>query len=353
MLKQFCIDGREIGSDKPPYIIAEMSGNHNGSLERAFEIMEAAKNAGADAVKIQTYTADTITLDHDGEGFNIETGGLWDGRTLHDLFNEAHTPWEWHEKLFEKGNELGITVFSSPFDPTAITFLETFAVPAYKIASFEIVDLELLKLTAETGKPVILSTGMATLSEIELAVNTLQENNVTNLALLHCVSGYPTPAEDINLETVGHLSKTFNVVTGLSDHTKGIAVPVAAVAMGASIIEKHLTLRREDGGPDAEFSLEPEEFTEMVDSCQTAWKAKGKVDYSRKKSEAPNLVFRRSLYVVKDIKQGEILTKENVRSIRPGYGLSPHWLSRVIDRAAKKDLAKGTPLDLSLIDWES
>ncbi|MDH3411609.1 MAG: pseudaminic acid synthase [Gammaproteobacteria bacterium] len=340
--------GRRIGPGEPPYIVAEMSGNHNGDLNRAIAIMEAAAAAGADAVKLQTYTADTITLNHDGENFKISQG-LWAGRTLYDLYEEAHTPWDWHETLFQKGRELGITVFSSPFDPTAIDFLESLDTPAYKIASFEIVDIPLIRLAAKTGKPLIISTGMSSLGEIGEAIGAARSAGAHDLALLHCTSGYPTPPEEANLATIPHLAQAFGIVVGLSDHIPGIAAPVASISLGAAIIEKHFTLCRDDGGPDAAFSLEPAELKNLVDCCRTAWKATGTVSYERTESEKGNVLFRRSLYVVADIHEGEEFTPENVRSIRPGDGLAPKHLDAVLGRCASRDLKRGAALDWGMI----
>lgn len=348
-MRDLIIAGRSIGPDHPPFVIAELSGNHNGSIERAFALMDAAKAAGADAVKLQTYTADTITLDHDGPEFRIE-GGLWHGRRLYDLYDEAHTPWGWHRALFAKGREIGIPVFSTPFDPTAVAFLEQLGTPAYKIASFEAIDLPLIRLIARTGKPLILSTGLTDLTEIGEAVTAVRESGEGGLALLHCVSAYPAPNEDMNLRTIPHLAETFQVLAGLSDHTLGIAVATSAVALGATIIEKHMTLRRADGGPDAAFSLEPDEFRALVEACRTAHAAAGRVSYERKESERGNLVFRRSLYAVADIKPGEILTEANVRSIRPGYGLAPKHLPDILGKTARIGIARGTPLKWQLIE---
>lgn len=343
------IDGRPIGPQHPPYIIAELSGNHNGDIQRAFEIMDAAKAAGADAVKIQTYTADTITIDHDGPGFTIE-GGLWDGRRLHELYREAHTPWEWHAPLFDHGRRIGITVFSTPFDPTAVDLLESLGAPAYKIASFEAVDLPLIRRIAQTGKPIIMSTGITDLREICEAVEAARAGGCRDLILLHCVSAYPAPPEDMNLRTIPHLAETFGVTAGLSDHTLGTAVSVAAVVLGAGVIEKHVTLRRADGGPDASFSLEPPELVDLVASCRAARAALGRVSYEREASEKGNLVFRRSLYAVADIQAGERLTPANVRSIRPGYGLAPKHTDAVLGRTAKATIRRGTPLSWDLLD---
>jgi N-acetylneuraminate synthase len=348
-MPEITIAGRRIGPGHPPYVIAEMSGNHNGDIKRAFALLEAAKQAGADAVKLQTYTADTITIDHDGPGFRIE-GGLWDGRTLYELYEKAHTPWDWHPRLFAKARELGIALFSSPFDSTAVDLLEKLEAPAYKIASFEIVDLPLIRRVAQAGKPMIISTGMANLREIGEAVETARAAGCREIAVLHCTSGYPTPPEDSNLVTIGDLAASLDVVTGLSDHTRNTAVPIAAVALGASLIEVHLTLRRTDGGEDAEFSLEPEELTEMISGCRTAWTALGKISYELEASEKGNKTFRRSLYAVQDIPAGGRFTAENIRSIRPGFGLPPKHLPEVLGRRAGRAIPRGTPLAWSLIE---
>ena len=340
--------GRQIGPDQPPYIIAELSANHNGSLDRAVETMLAAREAGVEAVKLQTYTPDTMTIDHDGPGFRIE-GGLWDGRTLYDLYGEAHTPWEWHKTLYDKGRELGLTVFSTPFDQTAVDFLEELDNPIYKIASFEVLDLPLIRRVAETGKPLIISTGMATLVEIKEAVDTARSSGNEKIVLLHCVSSYPAPAVDANLRTIADLADAFDVVVGLSDHTLGVAVSVAAIAQGACLIEKHFTLNRGDGGADAVFSLEPVELADLASGTRTAWEALGTVNYRIKDSERANLVFRRSLYVVQDVAAGELLTTDNVRAIRPGYGLPPKHLPTVLGQRALVDIRRGTPMELSLL----
>lgn len=337
------IDGRTIGPGHPPYIIAELSGNHNGEIERALAIIEAAKVAGADAIKLQTYTPDTMTIDHDGPDFLIE-GGPWAGRNLYDLYREAHTPWEWHEALFARGRELGITVFSTPFDLTAVEFLEGLGAPAFKIASFEAIDLALIERAASTGKPLIISTGMADLAEIGEATAAARRGGCEQLALLYCVSGYPTPAEEANLSTLGDLSDRFDAIVGLSDHSLGCAVAVAGVALGAALVEKHVTMRRADVGPDAAFSLEPEELKQLCEECRTAWSALGAVTYERKPSEKTSLVFRRSLYVVEDIEAGEPFSEQNVRGIRPGHGMPPKHLPEVLGRRAKTKIARGTPL---------
>lgn len=352
-MPEITIAGRPIGAGHPPYVIAEMSGNHSGDIRRAFALLEAAKKAGADAVKLQTYTADTITIDHDGPGFRIE-GGLWNGRTLYELYKEAHTPWDWHPQLFAKACELGIAIFSSPFDPTAIDFLEKLGAPAYKIASFEIVDLPLVQRAARTGKPLIISTGIADLGEIGEAVAAARAAGCSEIALLHCTSGYPTPPEESNLRTLPHLADSFGVVAGLSDHTLGTAVAIAAVALGAPLIEKHFTLDREadvrNKVVDADFSLNPDELSRMVIDCRTAWTALGKVSYELEASEKGNKTFRRSLYAVQDIPAGGRLTAENVRSIRPGYGLPPKHLPEVLGRRAGRAIVRGTPLAWSLIE---
>ena len=342
------VDNRAIGPDHPPYIIAELSGNHNGDIQRAFRIMEAAKAAGADAVKLQTYTADTITIDHDGPEFRIDDG-LWAGQTLHELYRDAHTPWQWHPELFAKGRELGITVFSSPFDATAIDFLETLDTPAYKVASFEVVDLPLIQRMAATGKPLFMSTGMANLDEIGEAVAAARAAGCTDLVIFHCTSGYPTPPDESNLRTIRDIEQRFACVPGLSDHTHGIAASVAAVALGACVIEKHVTLRRADGGPDAAFSLEPAELTDLVQSCHTAWRALGTPTYQRTKSEAASIKFRRSLYVVADMQAGDVFDETNVRSIRPGFGLPPKHLPNVLGRRAAAAIKRGTALHTDMI----
>ena len=345
----FAIANRLIGPGEPPYIVAEMSGNHNGDKARSLEIIRAIAKAGADAVKIQTYTADTITLDHDSPEFRIDNGGLWDGRTLYDLYDEAHTPWEWHQEMFDCARENGLVMFSAPFDPTAVDFLESLDCPAYKIASFEIVDLPLIRKTAATGKPLIISTGMADMDEIREAVATARDAGNEEIVVLHCVSGYPTPAADSNLGTIAHLARELGVQIGLSDHTLGTAVPVAAVALGATVIEKHVTLRRADGGPDAAFSLEPDELAGMVRDCRIAAQALGVAGFQRKPSEEQNAIFRRSLYVVADIAEGEVVTSDHVRSIRPGYGLEPKHLDRVIGARAAQNLKRGTALNWDMI----
>ncbi len=342
------IAGRLIGPGQPPYVIAEMSGNHGGDLARAIRLIDAAADAGADAVKLQTYTADTMTIEHDGPDFRLGPG-LWEGRTLYDLYREAHTPWEWHRPLFEHGRRRGIAVFSSPFDASAVDLLQSLDAPAYKIASFELVDLPLIRRVAATGKPVILSTGLSTLGEIEEAVACARAAGAVDLLLLHCISAYPTPPEEANLRTIGSLAKCFDVPVGLSDHTMGIAVPVAAVALGAVVIEKHFTLARKDGGSDAAFSLEAGELAEMVRSCRTAWAALGHVEHGIAPAEGGGRTLRRSLYVVADVAAGDVLTGEAIRAIRPGHGLSPKHLEELIGRVATRALRRGEPVDWSMV----
>ncbi|GAD87973.1 putative N-acetylneuraminate synthase [Vibrio halioticoli NBRC 102217] len=340
------IANREIGKGHKPYIIAEMSGNHNGDINRAIELIKAAKDAGADAVKLQTYTADTITIDHDSEEFMIR-GGLWDGSRLYDLYEQAHTPWDWHKTLFEEAAKLGITIFSSPFDHTAVDFLEGLGAPAYKIASFELIDLPLIRKVAATGKPMIMSTGNANLGEIEEAVLAARGAGAKDLILLHCTSGYPTPADQANISTMAIMREAYDCEVGLSDHTMGVGVSVAAVALGACVIEKHFTLARADGGPDSAFSLEKEELKLLVESCTMAFDAIGKPNFVSTEVEAKTKVHRRSLYVVKDILKGEIFTHEHIRSIRPGNGILPKFLDEVLGAEATEDLKFGTPLAFS------
>ncbi|APX91387.1 pseudaminic acid synthase (plasmid) [Brevirhabdus pacifica] len=343
------IASRDIGPEFPPYLIAEMSANHNGDIERAFRIMEVARAAGADALKIQSYTADTITIRSDRPEFQIK-GGLWDGRSLHDLYSWAQMPWDWHGPLFDKARDLGITIFSSPFDFTAVDMLEKLDAPAYKIASFEAIDLPLIRHVAQTGKPMIISSGMADATEIAEAVDAARDAGCTELVVLLCVSGYPAPASDYNLRTLTDMQSRFGVLTGLSDHTIDNTAAIAAVGLGACVIEKHVTLDRNGGGPDDSFSLEPDELTALVEASHTAWKALGKVDYGHKSSEVQNVIFRRSLYAVADIPKGALLSHENVRSIRPGWGLAPKHLEAVIGRRAARDIPRATPLAFELIE---
>jgi pseudaminic acid synthase len=350
MAVEMKIDQREIGPGQPVYVIAEMSANHNQDFDKAVRIIEAAKNAGADAIKLQTYTPDTITMRSDKEQFRIGGGTLWDGRNLHELYGEAYTPWEWQPRLKTAANDLGLDLFSSPFDETAVDFLEEMNVPAYKLASLELVDIPLIEKMARTGKPLIMSTGMATIEEIEEAVRAAQRVGATQIALLKCTSAYPAPAEEMNLRTIPELSRRFNLPVGLSDHTMGIAVPVAAVVLGASIIEKHLILSRSDPGPDSAFSVEPREFKAMVEAVRVAEKALGEIRFGVSAKEAGSLTFRRSLFVVQDIKRGELFTKQNVRSIRPGSGLHTRHLAEVLAQPASRDIERGTPLSWDLVD---
>ncbi len=347
MTRQITIAGRPIGPGHPPYIIAELSANHNGELARALELVDAAAAAGVDAIKLQTLRPDAITIDHDGDQFIVK-GGAWDGRRLFDLYAEAQTPWEWHEALFAKGRELGVTVFSSPFDHKAVEFLHGLDVPAFKVASFEMVDLPLIERIAQCGKPVIMSTGMGDLGQIGEAVDAARGGD--GLALLHCVSAYPARPEEANLRTIPHLADAFDTVVGLSDHTLGIGVAVASVALGASIIEKHFTLRRADGGLDSEFSLEPAEMAELVRQCRAAWAALGRVNYALEEGEQGNVAFRRSLYVVADVAAGTVITEDIVRSIRPGFGLAPKHLKDLLGRRVRRDLARGTPFDWGMVE---
>ncbi|KAA1174717.1 pseudaminic acid synthase [Marinobacter salinexigens] len=338
------INGREISQAQPPYVIAELSANHNGRLETAMQIIDEAVRAGADAVKLQTYRPDTITLNSDAPDFRIE-GGLWDGRTLYELYEEAHMPWEWHKPLFEHAKERGITIFSSPFDRTAVDLLEDLGAPAYKIASFEAVDLPLIEYVAKTGKPMIISTGMADAEEIQEAIDAAKGAGCTQLAILHCVSGYPAPAEDYNLRTLVDMQRRFGLVMGLSDHTLDNTTAIASVVLGASIIEKHFTLDRSGGGPDDSFSLEPTDMLALCRDSKTAWKALGQVDYGRKSSEQGNAQFRRSLYFVNDIAEGSVIKPGDVRSVRPGFGLPPKFLNKVIGKVATRDLKQNTPVN--------
>lgn len=337
------IAGREISQNQPPYVIAELSANHNGKMETALKIIEEAARAGADAVKLQTYRPDTITLDSDADDFKIK-GGLWNGRTLYELYEEAHMPWEWHKPLFEHARKIGIPIFSSPFDTTAVDLLEDLNAPAYKIASFEAVDLPLIRYVAATGKPMIISTGMADAEEIEEAINAAREGGCKQLAILHCVSGYPAPAEDYNLRTIGDMIERFDLVTGLSDHTLDNTTAIASVVIGASIVEKHFTLDRNGGGPDDSFSLEPSDLANLCRDSKTAWRALGQVDYGRKSSEQGNAQFRRSLYVTKNIRSGGVISKENVRSVRPGFGIPPKYFAQIIGKRVSRDLTFGEPV---------
>lgn len=345
---EIAIAGRKIGPAHPPYVICELSGNHNGSLDRALELVDAAAATGCDAIKIQTYTADTITMDVDRPEFKI-SGGLWDGRSLHELYQEAYTPYEWHGAIFERAAARGVTLFSSPFDNTAVDLLAGLDAPAYKIASFEAVDLPLIRCAARQGKPLIISTGMANLAEMETARATALEAGAAGVVMLHCVSSYPAAMGDANLRTIPDMAARFEGLVGLSDHTHGTAASVAAVALGACVIEKHFTLARSDGGPDAAFSLEPDEFRALVKDCHEAWTALGSAHYDTLGSERANLQFRRSLYVSADVQAGEILSLDNVRSIRPGNGLAPVHLDEVIGLKAVRNLSRGEPLAWEMV----
>lgn len=353
MQKEIWIGDRKISEDSPTFIIAEMSGNHNLDFDRAVEIMKAAKEAGADAIKIQTYTADTMTLDCDDPCFQITQGTLWDGITLHKLYETAYTPWEWQPKLQEVAKELGIIFFSTPFDLTSVDFLEEMDIPAYKIASFEINDIPLLKKVARLGKPIIISTGIAYQSDIELALKTIRDEGNDQVILLKCCSAYPTPYEDINLRTINNYKETYDLIAGLSDHTMGTAVSGAAVAMGAKVIEKHMTLRRSDGGPDAGFSMEPEEFKEMVDNIRIIEKAMGKVTYELSDKATREREHSRSLFIAKDMKKGDVFTPENLRSVRPGYGLHTKYYEELLGKKINQDAKLGTPMSFKLLDYES
>ncbi len=344
--KEITIDGKRIGADSPPFIIAEMSGNHNQSLDRALEIVGAVAKTGAHALKIQTYTPDTMTLDLDEREFHIsDPKSLWEGNSLYQLYGEAYTPWEWHKPIFERAHELGMIAFSTPFDDTAVDFLESLDVPCYKIASFENTDLPLIRRVASTGKPLIISTGMASIAELDETVCAAREAGCKDLILLKCTSTYPATADNTNILTIPHMRELFGCEVGLSDHTMGVGVSVASVALGATVIEKHFTLNRADGGVDSTFSMEPTEMTQLVVEAERAWQALGKVSYGTAEAEKKSIVFRRSLYVVQDIKAGEVLTKENVRAIRPGLGLPTKYLDVVLGKKLKQDVKRGTGLD--------
>lgn len=351
MNRKIRIGNRIVGEDSPTFVIAEMSANHNMDFDRAVTIMRAAKEAGADAVKIQTYTADTITLNCDAPCFQITQGTLWDGMTLHRLYETAYTPWEWQPELKKKAEEMGLIFFSSPFDLTAVDFLEEMHVPAYKVASFEITDIPLIRKIARLGKPVIMATGIAHLADIELAVRTCRQEGNENVILLKCTSAYPAPYEDVNLRTIPAMSQTFQCIAGLSDHTMGGAVAVAAVALGAKVIEKHLTLRRADGGADSAFSMEPEEFKEMVDNIRKVELALGSVTYELTPKAAREREHSRSLFVAKDMKAGDVFTPENLRSVRPANGLHTIYYEELLGKRIARDAAMGTPMSWSLVDF--
>jgi N-acetylneuraminate synthase len=348
MPKPILIADKRVGNTFPPFIIAEMSGNHNQSLERALEIVEAAAKTGAHALKLQTYTADTMTLDiKEGEFFIDDPNSLWYGYSLHELYQQAHTPWEWHEPIFKRCKELGIIGFSTPFDNTAVDFLESLDVPCYKIASFENTDLPLIRKVASTGKPMIISTGMATVAELDEMVRTAREAGCQDLVLLKCTSTYPATPENSNLLTIPHLGELFGVEVGLSDHTMGVGVAVASVALGATVIEKHFTLRRADGGVDSAFSMEPAEMTQLVVESERAWQALGQIQYGFTDAEKKSLMFRRSLYVAKDMKAGDKFTSDNLRAIRPGLGLPPKYYDVLLGKTVERPLRAGT-----FISWE-
>jgi len=341
---------KEIGKNCQPFIIAEMSGNHNQSLERALEIVDAAAESGAHALKLQTYTADTMTLDlNKGEFFIEDPKSLWKGRSLYDLYQEAHTPWEWHKPIFDRCHERGMICFSTPFDDTSVDFLESLDVPCYKIASFENTDLPLIRKVAATGKPMIISTGMATVAELDETVRTASEAGCKDLILLKCTSTYPATPENTNILTIPHLRELFNCEVGLSDHTMGLGVSVAAVALGATVIEKHFTLSRADGGVDSTFSLEPHEMESLIKETKRAWQSLGNITYGPTEQELKSLVYRRSLYIVHDLNKGDILSKDNLRAIRPGYGLEPKYYDILVGRSIVKDVKKGTPMSWNLI----
>ncbi len=350
-MKDISIGKRLLGSRQPPFVIAEMSGNHNRSLDRAMEIVEAAAGAGAHAVKLQTYTADTMTLALAEGEFRIDSPeSLWKGMSLHELYRQACTPWEWHEPIFRRCRELGLECFSTPFDESAVDFLETLNVPCYKIASFENTDIPLIRKAAATGKPMIMSCGMASAAELDESIRAAKSGGCTDIVLLKCTSAYPAPPEDANLLTIPHMRELFDVQVGLSDHTPGTGVAVAAVALGATVIEKHLTIRRSDGGVDSGFSLEPEEMKALVEETGRAWRALGRIWYGPTEKEKPSLRFRRSLYVVRDMKAGDPFTRENMRAIRPGLGLPPKYHDVFLGKKASRDIKKGTPVSWDLIE---
>jgi N-acetylneuraminate synthase len=344
------IAGRKVGRSAPPFIIAEMSGNHNQSLERALAIVDAAAEAGAHALKIQTYTADTMTLDiTEGEFLISDRNSLWTGKSLYQLYEEAHTPWGWHKPIFDRCKEKGLICFSTPFDETAVDFLESLDCPCYKIASFENTDIPLIRKVASTGKPLIISTGMATIAELDETVRTARESGCNEIFLLKCTSSYPASPEHTNIRTIPHMHDLFNVQVGLSDHTMGIGVSLASISLGATVIEKHFTLLRKDGGVDSVFSMEPDELKTLVRETERAWQSLGQISYGPIEEEKDSLVFRRSLYIAKDIKVGEVITKENVRLIRPGFGMSPKYLDTAIGKIVKKEVKKGTPFTWDII----
>lgn len=349
--KFITIDGTKIGPNYKPYIIAELSANHNGSINKALKGIEVAAQCGVDAIKIQSYSPDSMTIDCDKDDFQIK-GGLWDGYKLYDLYTWAQTPFSWHQQLFDKAKEVGVTLFSTPFDESAVELLEHLNTPAYKVASFEVTDLPLIKRIAQTGKPIIISTGMANLEEITDAINTAKENGCTELVVLHCISAYPSPIEQSNLATITDISKKFDVISGLSDHTLGTVASVTSIAMGASLIEKHFTLDRGDKGPDSEFSLEPIELKRLVEETRAAYQAIGHASFERKPVEEASMKFRRSLYFIDDLKKGDVITEKNIRRIRPGYGLKPKYFLQVVGKVVKKDISRGTAVSWELISDE-
>ncbi len=349
MLNEIIINGRTIGSGKKPYIIAELSGNHQGDLQRALRLVDAAADAGADAIKLQTYTAETMTLNVDRPEFKVK-GGPWAGKSLHDLYSEASTPWDWHEALFAQAKKKNVDCFSSPFDPSAVDFLDKLSVPAFKIASFELVDLPLIKKAASKGKPLIMSTGIANFKEIQDACTVAKTCSSAGFALLHCISEYPTEAINMNLQAIPGLFSSFGVPIGLSDHSLGSSIAVAAVALGATIIEKHITLERDSGGVDASFSLEPQEFKELVQVCHQVHKALEKKFDHKDLSKKSNYLYRRSIYVVKDIRKGELFSSENIRSIRPGLGLEPKYLEKILGKTARLSINRGEPLTWQMVE---
>ncbi len=349
MQKQFSVDNKKIGEGHPCFIVAEMSGNHKQDIKRAYRLIDAAAAARVDAIKLQTYTPDTLTIDHNSKWFRIGKTSTWSGQTLHKLYKTAYTPWDWHPNLFAYAHKKGLIIFSSPFDTTAVDLLERLNIPVYKIASFENVDLELLRYIGKTKKPVIISRGLASIAETSLAITTLRAAGTPHIVVLHCVSSYPAQLEQMNVATVADIKKRFNIITGLSDHSLGLTASVTAVALGAKVIEKHLTLSRKEGGPDSAFSLEPKEFKELVEAIREVEIAIGKPTYKPDKREAENIVFKRSLFAVKEVKKGEKFTKENVRSIRPGYGLTPAYLPQVLGKIARVTVERGTPLTWKLI----
>ncbi len=342
--KKFVIDNVEISTDHPPYVIAEVSANHNGSIENAFKLIQTAKDAGAQAVKLQTYKPDTMTVNVDSPDFTVK-GGLWDGRNLYELYEEAHLPWDWHKPLFSFAKKIGITIFSTPFDKTAVDLLEDLNVPAYKIASFELTDHNLISYVAQTKKPMIMSTGLANSIEIDEAINVAREGGCSQLAILHCVSGYPAPHKDYNLKTITDMSNKFNCTVGLSDHTTDNISAITSIGMGACIIEKHFTLDRNGGGPDDSFSLEPKDLRDLCISSKVAWEALGKVNYKKKLSEESNAKYRRSIFVIKGLKKGDKFTEENIKTLRPGTGLEPKYYKKIIGSTAKRDLSYGDSLN--------